>query len=182
MAAALSTAAGLLLVISTAVAHDLVKKTVKPDLSEKQELLLARIAAGGAVVVAGYFGMNPPDYVAAVVAFAFGLAASSFFPAIILGIFWKRANLQGVVTGMIVGLLFTASYIIYFKFINPADNNKENWLFGISPEGIGTIGMIINFVLATGISLATKPPPAEVQHLVDRVRFPRKAFADEENE
>lgn len=182
LAAALSTAAGLLLVISTAVAHDLVKKTVKPDLSEKQELLLARIAAGGAVVVAGYFGMNPPDYVAAVVAFAFGLAASSFFPAIILGIFWKRANLQGVVTGMIVGLLFTASYIIYFKFINPADNNKENWLFGISPEGIGTIGMIINFVLATGISLATKPPPAEVQHLVDRVRFPRKAFADEENE
>jgi len=182
LAAALSTAAGLLLVISTAVAHDLVKKTVKPDLSEKQELLLARIAAGGAVVVAGYFGMNPPDYVAAVVAFAFGLAASSFFPAIILGIFWKRANLQGVVTGMIVGLLFTASYIIYFKFINPADNNKENWLFGISPEGIGTIGMIINFVLATGISLATKPPPAEVQHLVDRVRFPRKAFTDEENE
>ena len=182
LAAALSTAAGLLLVISTAVAHDLVKKTVKPDLSEKQELLLARIAAGGAVVVAGYFGMNPPDYVAAVVAFAFGLAASSFFPAIILGIFWKRANLQGVVTGMIVGLLFTASYIIYFKFINPADNNKENWLFGISPEGIGTIGMIINFVLATGISLATKPPPAEVQRLVDRVRFPRKAFADEENE
>ncbi|MED5418448.1 MAG: sodium:solute symporter family protein [Verrucomicrobiota bacterium] len=182
LAAALSTAAGLLLVISTAVAHDLVKKTVKPDLSEKQELLLARIAAGGAVVVAGSFGMNPPDYVAAVVAFAFGLAASSFFPAIILGIFWKRANLQGVVTGMIVGLLFTASYIIYFKFINPADNNKENWLFGISPEGIGTIGMIINFVLATGISLATKPPPAEVQRLVDRVRFPRKAFADEENE
>ncbi|MCH2063728.1 MAG: cation acetate symporter [Roseibacillus sp.] len=179
LAAALSTAAGLLLVISTAVAHDLVKKTVKPDLSEKQELLLARIAAGGAVVVAGYFGMNPPDYVAAVVAFAFGLAASSFFPAIILGIFWKRANLQGVVTGMIVGLLFTASYIIYFKFINPADNNKENWLFGISPEGIGTIGMIINFVLAIGISLATKPPPAEVQRLVDRVRFPRKAFADE---
>jgi len=182
LAAALSTAAGLLLVISTAVAHDLVKKTVKPDLSEKQELLLARIAAGGAVVVAGYFGMNPPDYVAAVVAFAFGLAASSFFPAIILGIFWKRANLQGVVTGMIVGLLFTASYIIYFKFINPADNNKENWLFGISPEGIGTIGMIINFVLAIGISLATKPPPAEVQRLVDRVRFPRKAFADEEDD
>lgn len=182
LAAALSTAAGLLLVISTAVAHDLVKKTVKPDLSEKQELLLARIAAGGAVVVAGYFGMNPPDYVAAVVAFAFGLAASSFFPAIILGIFWKRANLQGVVTGMIVGLLFTASYIIYFKFINPADNNKENWLFGISPEGIGTIGMIINFVLAIGISLATKPPPADVQRLVDRVRFPRKAFGDEEDD
>ncbi len=181
LAAALSTAAGLLLVISTAVAHDLVKKTMKPDLGEKQELLLARIAAGGAVVVAGYFGMNPPDYVAAVVAFAFGLAASSFFPAIILGIFWKRANLQGVVTGMIVGLLFTASYIVYFKFINKAAGENE-WWFGISPEGIGTFGMVINFVLAIGISLATKPPPPEVQRLVDRVRFPRKAFADEERE
>jgi len=181
LAAALSTAAGLLLVISTAVAHDLVKKTMKPDLGEKQELLLARIAAGGAVVVAGYFGMNPPDYVAAVVAFAFGLAASSFFPAIILGIFWKRANMQGVVTGMIVGLLFTASYIVYFKFINKAAGENE-WWFGISPEGIGTFGMVINFVLAIGISLATKPPPPEVQHLVDRVRFPRKAFAEEENE
>ena len=178
LAAALSTAAGLLLVISTAVAHDLVKKTMKPDLGEKQELLLARIAAGGAVVVAGYFGMNPPDYVAAVVAFAFGLAASSFFPAIILGIFWKRANMQGVVTGMIVGLLFTASYIVYFKFINKAAGENE-WWFGISPEGIGTFGMVINFVLAIGISLATKPPPPEVQHLVDRVRFPRKAFAEE---
>ena len=181
LAAALSTAAGLLLVISTAVAHDLVKKTMKPDLGEKQELLLPRIAAGGAVVVAGYFGMNPPDYVAAVVAFAFGLAASSFFPAIILGIFWKRANMQGVVTGMIVGLLFTASYIVYFKFINKAAGENE-WWFGISPEGIGTFGMVINFVLAIGISLATKPPPPEVQHLVDRVRFPRKAFAEEENE
>ncbi len=181
LAAALSTAAGLLLVISTAVAHDLVKKTIKPDLSEKKELLLARIAAGGAVVVAGYFGMNPPDYVAAVVAFAFGLAASSFFPAIILGIFWKRANLPGVVTGMVVGLLFTAAYIVYFKFLNKAAGEDEWWL-GISPEGIGTFGMIINFVLAIGISLATKPPPPEVQHLVDRVRFPRKAFADEETE
>ena len=181
LAAALSTAAGLLLVISTAVAHDLVKKTMKPDLGEKQELLLARIAAGGAVVVAGYFGMNPPDYVAAVVAFAFGLAASSFFPAIILGIFWKRANLQGVVTGMIVGILFTGSYIIYFKFLNTGAG-KEDWWFGISPEGIGTFGMVINFVLAIGISLATKPPPPEVQRLVDRVRFPRKAFADEEKE
>ena len=182
LAAALSTAAGLLLVISTAVAHDLIKGTINPGITEKGELWAARLAAAGAVVVAGYFGVNPPDYVAAVVAFAFGLAASSFFPAIILGIFWKRANLQGVVAGMIVGILFTSAYIIYFKFVNPADNNKENWLFGISPEGIGTIGMIINFVLAIGISLATKPPPAEVQRLVDRVRFPRKAFADEENE
>jgi cation/acetate symporter len=188
LAAALSTAAGLLLVISTAVAHDLVKKTFNPKLSEKKELLVARIAAGGAVMVAGYFGIHPPDYVAAVVAFAFGLAASSFFPAIILGIFWKRANIYGVITGMVVGIGFTAAYIIYFKFgglmakigITSSANEADNWLFGISPEGIGAIGMIINFVLAIGISLATKPPPSEVQDLVDRVRFPRKAFKEED--
>ncbi|MFP6884072.1 MAG: sodium:solute symporter family protein [Roseibacillus sp.] len=182
LAAALSTAAGLLLVISTSVAHDLVKKTFRPDLTDKQELRLARFAAGGAVLVAGYFGIHPPDYVAAVVAFAFGLAASSFFPAIILGIFWKRANLYGVITGMVVGIVFTTSYIIYFKFIDKAANAAENWLFGISPEGIGTIGMLINFSIAIGLSLKTKAPPEEVQRLVDRVRFPRKAFADEENE
>ena len=180
LAAALSTAAGLLLVISTSVAHDLVKKTFRPDLTDKQELRLARFAAGGAVLVAGYFGIHPPDYVAAVVAFAFGLAASSFFPAIILGIFWKRANVYGVVTGMVVGLLFTTSYIIYFKFIDKAANVAENWLFGISPEGIGTIGMLINFTIAIGLSLKTKAPPKEVQDLVDRVRFPRKAFEDED--
>ncbi|MDE0595947.1 MAG: cation acetate symporter [Roseibacillus sp.] len=188
LAAALSTAAGLLLVISTAVAHDLVKKTFNPKLSEKKELLVARIAAGGAVMVAGYFGIHPPDYVAAVVAFAFGLAASSFFPAIILGIFWKRANIYGVITGMVVGIGFTAAYIIYFKFgglmakigITSPANEADNWLFGISPEGIGAIGMIINFILAIGISLATKPPPSEVQDLVDRVRFPRKAFKEED--
>jgi cation/acetate symporter len=182
LAAALSTAAGLLLVISTAVAHDLVKKTLHPDMSEKQELFLARIAAGGAVVVAGYFGINPPGFVAQVVAFAFGLAASSFFPAIILGIFWKRANIYGAVTGMVVGLLFTSSYIIYFKFIDKAANVPENWWFGISPEGIGTVGMIINFVIAIGISLGTKPPPADVQRLVDRVRFPRKALPAEDGD
>lgn len=181
LAAALSTAAGLLLVISTAVAHDLVKRTLKPNLSDKQELKVARFAAGGAVIIAGYFGINPPDYVAAVVAFAFGLAASSFFPAIILGIFWKRANMQGVVTGMIVGLVFTATYIIYFKFIDKAANVPENWLFGISPEGIGTIGMLINFTLAIIISLKTPPPPSEIQTLVDRIRFPRKAFTEEED-
>lgn len=180
LAAALSTAAGLLLVISTAVAHDLVKRTMKPDMSDQQELKVARFAAGGAVIIAGYFGINPPDYVAAVVAFAFGLAASSFFPAIILGIFWKRANLQGVITGMIVGLVFTASYIIYFKFVNKDANVAENWLFGISPEGIGTIGMLINFALAIIISLKTAAPPKDVQMLVDRVRFPRKAFTKEE--
>ncbi len=181
LAAALSTAAGLLLVISTAVAHDLIKGTINPGITEKGELWAARLAAAGAVVVAGYFGINPPGFVAQVVAFAFGLAASSFFPAIILGIFWKRANVYGVVTGMIVGILFTSAYIIYFKFINPADNNKENWLFGISPEGIGTIGMMVNFVIAFVISKVTKSPPREVQELVDRVRFPRKAFKESDS-
>ncbi len=189
LAAALSTAAGLLLVISTSVAHDLVKRTFNPNLSEKRELLFARIAAGGAVLIAGYFGINPPDYVAAVVAFAFGLAASSFFPAIILGIFWKRANIYGVVTGMLIGISFTAAYILYFKFpalmakigIVSPPNVSENWLFGISPEGIGTLGMVLNFVVAICISFATKPPPEEIRNLVDRVRFPRKAFEDSED-
>jgi cation/acetate symporter len=182
LAAALSTAAGLLLVISTSVAHDFVKKTFKPDLSDKQELLLARCAAGGAVIVAGYFGIHPPAFVAQVVAFAFGLAASSFFPAIILGIFWKRANVFGAVSGMVVGLTFTASYIIYFKFIDKAANVAENWWFGVSPEGIGTIGMLLNFAIAITISLASKAPPEDVQRLVDRVRFPRKAFAEDDQE
>ena len=180
LAAALSTAAGLLLVISTSVAHDLIKRTINPQITEKGELLAARIAAGFAVLVAGYFGIKPPGFVAEVVAFAFGLAASSFFPAIILGIFWKRANIYGVITGMLVGLGFTASYILYFKFINSAANNAEHWWFGVSPEGIGTVGMVINFAIAIGVSLATKPPPEEVQDLVDRVRFPRRSFPDED--
>ncbi len=181
LAAALSTAAGLLLVISTSVAHDLIKRTINPEITEKGELWAARLAAAGAVVVAGYFGINPPGFVAQVVAFAFGLAASSFFPAIILGIFWKRANLYGVITGMIVGILFTSSYIIYFKFINPAANNAEHWLFGISPEGIGTIGMILNVVIACAISMVTKAPPREVQEMVDRVRYPRKSFKESDS-
>jgi cation/acetate symporter len=171
-----------LLVISTSVAHDLVKKTMKPELTEKQELFLARCAAGAAVVVAGYFGINPPGFVAQVVAFAFGLAASSFFPAIILGIFWKRANIYGAVSGMVCGLLFTSLYISYFKFIDKAANVPDNWLFGVSPEGIGTLGMLLNFVVAISVSLATKPPPEEIRELVDRVRFPRKAFAEESGE
>ncbi|NNM29181.1 MAG: VC_2705 family sodium/solute symporter, partial [Akkermansiaceae bacterium] len=179
LAAALSTAAGLLLVISTSVAHDLVKKTFHPDITEKGELIAARIAAGGAVVVAGYFGINPPGFVAQVVAFAFGLAASSFFPAIILGIFSKRINVYGAISGMVVGIVFTASYIIYFKFINPADNVPENWLWEISPEGIGTVGMILNFIVAIGVSLATPRPPEAIRTLVDRVRYPRKAMAEE---
>ena len=147
LAAALSTAAGLLLVISTAVSHDLMKKTFRPNITDKQELNYARIAAGVAVLIAGYFGINPPGYVAAVVAFAFGLACSSFFPAIFLGIFDKRTNMQGAIAGMIVGIVFTAAYIIYFKYVNPAANNSDHWLFGVSPEGIGSIGMFLNFVV-----------------------------------
>ncbi len=181
LAAALSTAAGLLLVISTSVAHDLVKRTLKPDISEKGELWTARCAAAGAVIIAGWFGINPPGFVAQVVAFAFGLAASSFFPAIILGIFWKRANMQGVIAGMIVGILFTSSYIIYFKFINPQLNTEEYWWWGISPEGIGAIGMLVNFVIACVISVATKAPPVEVQEMVDRVRYPRKALEKQDS-
>lgn len=175
LAAALSTAAGLLLVISTSISHDLIKRQFKPDISETSELLAARLAAGVAVVVAGYFGINPPGFVAQVVAFAFGLAASSFFPAIILGIFDKRMNRQGAITGMVVGIVFTASYIIYFKFIEPGANKPDNWLFGISPEGIGTLGMIINASIALVISRVTAPPPEEVQHIVEDIRFPRGA-------
>ncbi|MDA0767520.1 MAG: cation acetate symporter, partial [Verrucomicrobia bacterium] len=167
LAAALSTAAGLLLVISTSVAHDLVKKTFAPmmgrELSEKAELVWARCAAGAAVIVAGYFGINPPGFVAQVVAFAFGLAASSFFPAIILGIFSKRTTMQGAISGMVVGLAFTGIYIWYFKFWNPAGNVEENWWFGISPEGIGTLGMLFNFVVTIVVSQMTKKPPQEIQ-------------------
>ena len=182
LAAALSTAAGLLLVISTSVAHDLFKKTLKPNITEKQELMLARVSAALAVVVAGYFGINPPGFVAQVVAFAFGLAASSFFPAIILGIFWKRATREGAIAGIAAGLLFTTAYICYFKFGLPGigQGTPEQLWFGISPEGIGTIGMVINFVVAIGVSLVTKAPPAEIVDLVERVRLPRAAFGEEE--
>ncbi len=172
LAAALSTAAGLLLVISTSVAHDLVKKSFKPDLSEKKELLIARIAAGVAVVIAGLFGIYPPGFVAQVVAFAFGLAASSFFPAIVLGIFDKRVNREGALSGMILGILFTTSYIVYFKFISPDLNLSENWWFGISPEGIGTLGMLLNFVVTLVVSRVTPAPPKEVQELVEEIRLP----------
>jgi len=174
LAAALSTAAGLLLVISTAVAHDLVKRSFIPSLNEKAELVIARVAAGFAVVVAGYFGINPPGFVAQVVAFAFGLAASSFFPAIILGIFSKRMNREGAISGMIIGIAFTAGYIIYFKFINPAANTPANWWFGISPEGIGTLGMLINFAVAFAVSAVTPKPPPHVEQMVDNVRLPEK--------
>lgn len=180
LAAALSTAAGLLLVISSAISHDLLKKVVMPNISEKGELLAARIAAGFAVCIAGLLGIYPPGFVAEVVAFAFGLAAASFFPAILLGIFDKRTNSAGAISGMVVGLVFTIGYILYFKgiFITPlAANVKENWLFGISPEGIGTIGMLLNFAVAIVVSRLTAAPPLHVQELVDSIRVPRGAGA-----
>ncbi|MFC6998628.1 sodium:solute symporter family protein [Rufibacter roseus] len=177
LAAALSTAAGLLLVISTAISHDLLKKSVMPSISEKNELIAARLAATVAVVVAGYFGINPPGFVAEVVAFAFGLAAASFFPVIIMGIFSKRMNKQGAIAGMVVGLLFTIAYISYFKFIHPEANKPENWFLQISPEGIGTLGMVINFVVSFTVSRFTPAPPLEIQELVEDIRIPRGAGA-----
>jgi len=177
LAAALSTAAGLLLVISSSIAHDLFKKVLKPDISDKGELLAARIAAGFAVIIAGYFGINPPGFVAQVVAFAFGLAASSFFPVIIMGIFSKRMNKEGAIAGMIAGLLFTMSYIIYFKFINPMDNNADHWLWGISPEGIGTLGMCLNFLVSGIIATFTPPPPADVVEMIENIRVPNSKKA-----
>ncbi|MCW8815445.1 MAG: cation acetate symporter, partial [Chlorobium sp.] len=173
LAAALSTAAGLLLVISTSVAHDLIKKQFNPDIDEKSEVMIARISVAAAVLVAGYFGINPPGFVAQVVAFAFGLAASSFFPVIIMGIFYKRMNKEGAIAGMLSGIIFTAAYIIYFKFVNPAANNADNWLFGISPEGIGTVGMIINFVVSFIVAKITPAPPEDIQEMVDSLRYPK---------
>lgn len=170
LAAALSTAAGLLLVISTSISHDVLKKWLKPDISEKGELRAARIAIGVAVVIAGYAGMNPPDYVAAIVAFAFGLAAASFFPAIIMGIFSKKMNMQGAIAGMIVGITFTAAYIIYFKFLG---GTPDQYWFGISPEGIGTLGMIFNFIVAITVNKFTPEPPAHIQGIVEDIRIPR---------
>ncbi len=176
LAAALSTAAGLLLVISTSISHDLLKSNLMPAISEKKELLAARIAAGVAVVIAGLFGIYPPAFVAQVVAFAFGLAAASFFPAIVMGIFSKRMNKEGAIAGMVVGLAFTFSYIVYYKFINPTATAAD-WWFGISPEGIGTLGMIFNFVVALVVSRMTAPPPEEIQHLIEDIRVPRGAGA-----
>lgn len=175
LAAALSTAAGLLLVISTSISRDLLKNALAPNISEKKELLFARFSAVLAVIVAGYFGVNPPGFVAEVVAFAFGLAAASFFPAIILGIFYKRMNKEGAISGMIIGLLFTLTYLIYFKFINPTLNNKDHWWFGISPEGIGTLGMILNFIVSLVVCKFTPAPPKEIQDLVEEIRIPRGA-------
>ena len=172
LAAALSTAAGLLLVISAAISHDLLKNILLPNISEKQELLYARVSAGVAVCIAGYFGINPPGFVAQVVAFAFGLAAASLFPAIVMGIFYRRMNREGAISGMVVGIVFTAAYIIYFKFVNPAANHSGNWLFGISPEGIGTLGMLINVIVSLVVCRLTPAPPLETRALVDRIRVP----------
>jgi len=172
LAAALSTAAGLLLVISSSVSHDLLKRTYMPHITERQELKYARISAAIAIGIAGVFGIYPPAFVAQVVAFAFGLAAATFFPALFLGIFYKRLNKEGAITGMLGGLIFTAAYIIYFKFINPSLNVEEYRLMSISPEGIGSIGMLINFVLAITISSLTKQPPKEVYDMVDMIRKP----------
>jgi cation/acetate symporter len=174
LAAALSTAAGLLLVISTSISHDLLKRNLMPGISEKQELKYARIAIFFAVCIAGYFGINPPGFVAQVVAFAFGLAASSFFPAIVMGIFSTRMNKEGAVSGMIAGIVFTASYIIYFKFINPAADVSTNWWLGVSPEGIGTVGMLINFVVALVVCRYTAEPPQDVKDMVLDIRVPGK--------
>lgn len=174
MAAALSTAAGLLLVISTSVSRDLVK-TYNPGITEKKELRIARIAAAGAVILAGYFGVNPPGFVAQVVAFAFGLAAASFFPVIIMGIFSSRINKEGAIAGMLTGLVFTLGYIIYFKFISPELNTSKHWLFGISPEGIGSLGMILNFLICILVSSLTPPPPQDVQEMIEEIRIPRGA-------
>lgn len=178
LAAALSTAAGLLLVISSSVSHDLIKKMVNPNISEKNELWAARGSATVAVIIAGYFGINPPGFVAAVVALAFGLAAASFFPAIILGIFYKKMNKEGAIAGMIVGLLLMLFYMLKFKFglfdggKEAVAGLKESWWFGISPEGFGTIAMIVNFIVAFAVNSFTKAPPQDVQDIVEHIRIP----------
>ena len=172
LAAALSTAAGLLLVISSAVSHDLLKKMVMPKISEKGELIAARIAATGAVCLAGYFGINPPGFVAATVALAFGLAASSFFPAILLGIFSKRINKEGAISGMLVGVTLMLFYMLKFKFGWFGGGTKADWWFGISPEGFGSIAMIANFVVTLIISSRTPSPSKDIQELVANIRKP----------
>ena len=173
LAAALSTAAGLLLVISTSISHDLLKKNINPNISEKGELWAARISIAVAVVAAGLAGLNPPGFVAEVVALAFGLAASSFFPAIILGIFDKKMNKEGAIAGMLTGIIFTALYILYFKPQLGGIGLPEDYLFGISPEGIGTIGMIINFIVSLIVSRLTKSTPEKIKALVESIRYPK---------
>jgi len=175
LAAALSTAAGLLLVISSAVSHDLIKKTFRPSISEKGELWAARISATVAVVIAGYFGINPPGFVAAVVALAFGLAAASFFPAIVLGIFYKRMNKEGAIAGMIVGIVSMLLYMMKFKFDMFGGGTPDDWWFGISPEGFGSVAMILNFAVSIVVMQFTPEPPQDVQEIVEDIRIPSGA-------
>ena len=172
LAAALSTAAGLLLVISTSISHDLIKKQLKPDISDKGELIAARLSSVVAVCIAGYFGINPPDFVAATVALAFGLAAASFFPAITLGIFYKRMNKEGAIAGMVVGTLLMLFYMTKFKFDWFGGGTKDDWWFGISPEGFGTVAMMVNFIVSILVSKFTPEPPLEVQEIVEDIRIP----------
>ena len=172
LAAALSTAAGLLLVISASVSHALIKKTLATNISEKKELFYARFSVFIAVIIAGLFGIYPPGFVAQVVAFAFGLAAATLFPALLLGIFTKSINKEGAVSGMLIGLIFTLGYIVYFKFLNPEMNTSSKWLWGISPEGIGTIGMLINVFVSIMVSKFTSKPPSEIDDLIDSIRQP----------
>ncbi len=173
LAAALSTAAGLLLVISTSISHDLLKQTMAKGLSDRQELLYARVAAVTAILIAGYLGIDPPGFVAQVVAFAFGLAAASLFPAILLGIFDRRMNKEGAISGMLVGLIFCFSYIVFFKFVAPDLNSADHWWFGISPEGIGSLGALLNFSVAFTVSRLTPDVPEDVLRLVDNIRIPK---------
>ena len=175
LAAALSTAAGLLLVISSSVSHDLIKRIIKPDISEKGELIAARLSAFFAVLLAGYFGINPPDFVAATVALAFGLAAASFFPAIVLGIFYKKMNKEGAISGMVIGILLMLFYMTKFKFGWFGGGAESDWWFGISPEGFGTVAMIVNFIVSISISKFTSPPPMEIIELVDNIRLPNES-------
>ncbi|AXP82887.1 Cation/acetate symporter ActP [Mariniflexile rhizosphaerae] len=175
LAAALSTAAGLLLVISSSVSHDLIKKMINPNISDKGELIAARLSAVVAVCVAGYFGINPPGFVAATVALAFGLAAASFFPAIILGIFYKKMNKEGAIAGMIVGILSMLFYMLKFKFDWFGGGGKADWWFGISPEGFGTVAMILNFIVSIVIMKFTPEPPQDVQDIVENIRIPNGA-------
>lgn len=181
LAAALSTAAGLLLVISTSIAHDLIKKQIKPDISDRAELWWARGGAVFAVIVAGYFGINPPGFVAAVVALAFGLAASSFFPAIILGIFDKRMNREGAVAGMVIGILLMLYYMLKYKLGVFGPTSEEDWWFGISPEGFGTVAMTVNLIISIVVSRLTAAPPQDVQDLVEDIRIPRGAGGAQEH-
>ena len=172
LAAALSTAAGLLLVISTSVSHDLIKMQFVPNMSDKQELLTARICASFAVFIGIYFGMNPPGFIVETIALAFSIASSAFFPALVLGIFSKRINKQGAIAGMLGGLIFSVAYIVYFQFLGGKEIHGGYWM-DISPQGIGVVGVMINFGLTFLVGAFYPPPPEEVQELVERIRYPK---------